>query len=136
MRPGLGDQLGRLCRYSHSQHRAAVLIFRTGPVVPVDWGNLIAGCSGHFDRTSLATALAFSVLAATNPVISNADNAIDGFISASSVGYPLDDASVITPRLRAYQPATIPLEPMSAPAQCVTNGAANNPLHRSIPVLR
>jgi hypothetical protein len=30
------------------------------------------------------------------PVVSNANNAINSFTSASSVGYPLDDASMIT----------------------------------------
>jgi hypothetical protein len=39
---------------SSSQDRAAVLIFRTGPVELVDCANLIAGCSGYFDRISLA----------------------------------------------------------------------------------
>jgi len=42
------------------------------------------------------TAPALSELAAMNPVVSNANNAIDSFTSASSVGYPLDDASIIT----------------------------------------
>jgi hypothetical protein len=31
-----------------------VLIFRTEPVEQADRDNLIAGCSGYFDRTSLA----------------------------------------------------------------------------------
>jgi hypothetical protein len=31
-----------------------VLIFRAGPVVQADWANLIAGCSGYFDRIGLA----------------------------------------------------------------------------------
>ena len=42
------------CCYSHSQDRAAVLIFRTGPVERVGCANPIAGCSGYFDRISLA----------------------------------------------------------------------------------
>jgi len=37
------------------------------------------------------TAPAFSVLAATNPVISNADNAMDSFISASFASEVLND---------------------------------------------
>jgi hypothetical protein len=39
-------ECGCLCRYSHSQF--------TGPVDRMDWANLIAGCSGYFDRLSLA----------------------------------------------------------------------------------
>jgi hypothetical protein len=37
------------------QYRAVGLIFRAGPVEQVDWANPIAGCSGYFDRTSLAS---------------------------------------------------------------------------------
>jgi hypothetical protein len=36
-----------------TSHRSAD--FRTGPVERVDWANLIADCSGYFDRTSLAS---------------------------------------------------------------------------------
>jgi hypothetical protein len=39
---------------SNSQDRAAVLIFKTGPVELVDCANLIASCSGYFDRIGLA----------------------------------------------------------------------------------
>jgi hypothetical protein len=39
---------------SHSRDRAAVPIFRTGPVEQLDRANPIAGCSGYFDRISLA----------------------------------------------------------------------------------
>jgi hypothetical protein len=34
---------------------AAGVIFRTGLVEQADWANLIAGCSGYFDRISLAS---------------------------------------------------------------------------------
>ena len=47
-------ECGRFCCYSPSQNRAAALIFRTGPAERVDCANLIAGCSGYFDRLSLA----------------------------------------------------------------------------------
>jgi hypothetical protein len=47
-------ECARLCCYSHSPDRAPVLIFRTGPVEQMDRANLIAGCSGYFDRISLA----------------------------------------------------------------------------------
>jgi len=35
--------------------RAAALIFRTDPVERVERANLIASCSGYFDRISLAS---------------------------------------------------------------------------------
>jgi hypothetical protein len=45
-REGNVRECGCLCCSSHSQF--------TGPVDRMDWANLIAGCSGYFDRLSLA----------------------------------------------------------------------------------
>jgi hypothetical protein len=41
--------------YANPGAAAVVVIFRTGPVEQADWANLIAGCSGYFDRISLAS---------------------------------------------------------------------------------
>ena len=44
---------GRYC--ANPGAAAVVVIFRTGLVEQADWANLIAGCSGYFDRISLAS---------------------------------------------------------------------------------
>jgi hypothetical protein len=53
--------------------------------------------TGYATYWQYTTALAFSVLAATNPVISSVDNAIESFILASSIRdfqiAPLNDLS-------------------------------------------